>query len=413
MVKRIPMLLLVIFLLAGCSQGGTVMSYSERQAAASKLDFRLAQQSNLLGLKLFSQLRDKSGGNLTISPYSIATALALAYNGSAGETAEELGQLLGYSPGELQKLNASQQALLAVMQDAGPGIKLKLANSVWGTSQLPLRKDYLKTGKAYYEAEIRTTDLAAPRSVTEINGWVSKHTEHTITKMLDQPPGPDALAVLVNALYFKGGWKDAFPGENTRQAAFHLSADEALQVPMMSRNGYYSYAAQEDWQAIRIPYGAEQMDMLVILPGKHSSLEDLEARLAEGGFPAEEDFENQQGTVGLPRFTASYGTDLKDAVQALGVKQAFDPAKGDFSKLAEIPDPIYISKIIHKTYVDVNEKGTEASASTLVEMRMGAVPSVGAPFQMTVDRPFLFVIEDRQTGVWLFLGAIENPLLSH
>jgi serpin B len=231
--------------------------------------------------------------------------------------------------------------------------------------------------------------------------------------MLDQPPGPDALAVLVNALYFKGGWKDAFPGENTRQAAFHLSADEAVQVPMMSRKGYYSYAAQEDWQAIRIPYGAEQMDMLVILPGKHSSLEDLEARLAEGGFPAGEDFENQQGTVGLPRFTASYGRDLKDAVQALGVKQAFDPAKGDFSKLADIPDPIYISKIIHKTYVDVNEKGTEASASTLVEMRMGAAPSVGAPFQMIVDRPFLFVIEDRQTGVWLFLGAIENPLLSH
>ncbi|WP_060860778.1 serpin family protein [Paenibacillus riograndensis] len=389
------------------------MSYSERQAAASKLDLRLAQQSNLLGLKLFSQLRDKSGGNLTISPYSIATALALAYNGSAGETAEELGQLLGYAPGELQKLNASHQALLPVMQDAGPGIELKLANSVWGTSRLPLREDYLKTGKAYYKAEIRTTDLAAPRSVTEINGWVSKHTEHTIKEMLDQPPGPDAVAVLVNALYFKGGWKDAFPEENTRQAEFHLPADETVQVPMMSRTGYFPYAAHEDWEAIRIPYGDEQMDMLVILPSERSSLEDLETRLAEGGIPAEEDFENRQGTVGLPRFTANYGTDLKDAVQALGVKQAFDPAKGDFSKLADTPDPIYISRIIHKTYVDVNEKGTEASASTLVEMLAGAAPSVKLPFQMTVDRPFLFVIEDRQTGVWLFLGAIENPLLTH
>ncbi|WP_440837604.1 serpin family protein [Paenibacillus sp. 22594] len=410
--KSIPVLLLAFLLLAGCSQREDPMSYAERQASAAKLDFRLAQQSNLLGLKLFSQLRDKSDGNLTISPYSIATALALAYNGSAGETAEELGRLLGYAPGERKQLNASHQELMRLMQNAGPGVELKLANSVWGTTGIPLRKEYLATSEAYYDAEIRKVDLAAQRSVSEINGWVSKHTEHKITQMLDKPPGPQAVAVLVNALYFKGGWKEAFPEEDTRQADFQLSTNETVQVPMMRQKGYFSYSEHEDWQAIRIPYGDKQMDMLVILPSVHSSLEMLEARFEAGGFSAEEDFVMNQGTIGLPRFKVNFGTDLKAAVQALGVKLAFDPDKGDFSKLADSSDPIYISNIIHKTYIDVNEKGTEASASTLVEMDAGAAPSPGLPFQMTVNRPFLFVIEDRQTGVWLFIGAVENPLLS-
>ncbi|OKP88702.1 serpin family protein [Paenibacillus sp. P32E] len=408
--KKILKLLLAVFLLAGCSQGEAPISYAERQGSAAKLDFRLAQQSNLLGLKLFSQLKDKSGGNLTISPYSIATALALAYNGSAGETAEELGRLLGYAPDERKQLNKSHQDLMRLMQDAGQGVDLKLANSVWGTAGIPLRKEYLATSKTYYGAEIRKVDLAAQRSVSEINGWVSKHTEHKITQMLDKPPGPQSVAVLVNALYFKGGWKEAFPVENTRQAEFRLSTDETVQVPMMSQKGYFPYSEHEEWQAIRIPYGDKQMDMLVILPSVHSSLEELEGQFEAGGFPAEEDFVEKQGTIGLPRFKANFGTDLKEALQALGVKLAFDPDKGDFSKLADTSDPIFISNIIHKTYIDVNEKGTEASASTLVGMEMGAAPTPDLPFQMTVNRPFLFVIEDRQTGVWLFIGAVENPL---
>ncbi|OKP97641.1 serpin family protein [Paenibacillus sp. P46E] len=408
--KRIPKLLLAVFLLAGCSQSGAHMSYADRKGSADNLDVRLAQQSNLLGLKLFGQLKDKSGGNLTISPYSITTALALAYIGSDGETAEELGRLLGYAPDERMQLNKSHQDLMRFMQDAGQGVDLKLANSVWGTSGIPLRKEYLATSKTYYGAEIRKVDLAARRSVSEINGWVSKHTEHKITQMLDKPPGPEAVAVLVNALYFKGGWKEAFPVENTRQAEFRLSTDETVQVPMMSQKGYFPYSEHEEWQAIRIPYGDKQMDMLVILPSVHSSLEELEARFEAGRFPAEEDFVEKQGTIRLPRFKANFGTDLKEALQALGVKCAFDPDKGDFSKLADTSDPIFISNIVHKTYIDVNEKGTESSASTIVGMDMGAAPTPDPPFQMTVNRPFLFVIEERQTGVWLFIGAVENPL---
>lgn len=221
MIKRISVLLLAVLLLAGCSKGGSKMSYSERQTAAAGLDFGLAEQSNRLGAMLFGQLWKPGGGNLTVSPYSVAAALALAYNGADGETAEELGTLLGHAPDEREQLNTSHQVLLQLLNDAGPGIELKIANSVWGMKELPLRKDYLKTGEDFYNAEIRATDLAAEKSVTQINDWVSKHTGHKIRQMLTEPPGDQAVAVLVNALYFKAGWSDVFPEEATAPANFY------------------------------------------------------------------------------------------------------------------------------------------------------------------------------------------------
>lgn len=412
-VKRRPILMLAVLLitLGGCSEGGgSKVSYEDRQAAAAKLDSGLAVQNNQLGVKLFSQLWKPGSGNVTVSPYSVAAALALAYNGAAGETAEELGTLLGYAQQERQKLNDSHQALLQVMNAAGPGIELKIANSVWGAENLPLRKDYLKTAETFYNATVKVTDLAAAESVDEINGWVADHTEHQITEMLTEPVGPRAVAVLVNALYFQAGWTDVFPEEATAPADFYPPDGQTVQAMMMKRSGFFSYADTGLWQAVKLPYGEGQMEMTVVLPGEKSSLEELTAQLAAGDFPPEEEFTRTRGTLRLPRFKATYGEELTLALKALGVKLAFDPDRGEFPLLADLDVPIYFSKVIHKTYIDVNEKGTEAAASTVIAMRAGSAPPADAPFEMTVNRPFLFMIRDVQTGVVLFLGAIENPL---
>lgn len=385
------------------------MSYPERQAAAAKLDSGLADSSNRLGVKLFGQLRKQGSGNLTISPYSVAAALALAYNGSAGETAEELGKLLGYTPDERQKLNTGHQSLMKLLNYGGPGVELKIANSVWGMKGLPLRRDYLKTGKDFYDAQIKTTDLEAEKSVKEINGWVADHTGDKIQEMLTKPPGPQAVAVLVNALYFKGGWKDVFEEEATKQADFYPPDGPAVQVMMMKRSGMFEYATHERWQAVKLPYGEGQMEMIVILPGEQSSLQELTDGLEADGLPLEEDYTSSRGTLLLPRFTASYGTELSKVLQTLGVKLAFDPGRGDFSLMSDLDSPIYFEQVIHKTYIDVNERGTEAAASTVIDMRAGSAPPVDMPFEMNVNRPFLFMIRDAQSGVTLFLGTIENP----
>ncbi|MEK3901456.1 serpin family protein [Paenibacillus sp. FSL R7-0179] len=407
--KRLSALILTVLLLGGCSGGGSGMNYTERQAAAAELDPALAESSNQLGVKLFSQLWKQGGGNLTISPYSVAAALALAYNGSAGETAEELGKLLGYAPGERQKLNIGHQSLMKLLNHGEPGMELKIANSVWGMKGLPLRKDYLGTGKDFYDAQINTTDLAAEKSVKEINGWVADHTGDKIQEMLTEPPGPQAVAVLVNALYFKGGWTDVFEEEATKQADFYPPDGPAVQVMMMKRGGMFEYAAHEDWQAVKLPYGEGQLEMVVVLPGEQASLAELVSHLEQGTLPLDEGFSSTPGTLLLPRFTASYGTELSKALQALGVKLAFDPNRGDFSLMADLDDPIYFAQVIHRTYIDVNEQGTEAAASTLIQMDAGAAPPADKPFEMNVNRPFLYAIRDTQTGVVLFLGAIENP----
>lgn len=408
-------LLLPCILLAGCGSDGSgdsaassEMNFSERAESAAKLDTRLARQSNELGLQLLGKLREQNGGegNLTVSPYSISAALALAYNGSGGETAEELGKLLDYAPGELEQLNAGNKALLPLLNDAGPGIKLELANSVWADKGTPLRKNYLKAAEASYGAQVRTTDLSAEKSVTEVNQWVEDHTAGKIDSMLEQPPGDNTVALLVNALYFKGAWQEKFPVERSEPAEFHTGNNTSAEVMMMKQTGNFAYAENEDWQAVRLPYGEGQMEMLVILPSEGSSVDEV----LQGGLPARDQFTERFGTVGLPRFTAEYGIDLKEAVQALGMKTPFDPATADFSALADVDTPLFIGSIIHKTFIEVNESGTEAAASTLVAMDSGAAPTEDLPFEMTPDRPFIFIIEDTQTGLWLFLGAIGKPL---
>ncbi|OMF91219.1 serpin family protein [Paenibacillus sp. FSL R7-0273] len=418
-VLHLCILLLPCVLLAGCGSGSSgdvagdsaassKMNYSERAASAAKLDARLARQSNELGLRLLSKLREqgRAEGNLTISPYSISAALALAYNGSSGETAAELGGLLGYAPGELEQLNAGNKALLPLLNNAGPGIQLELANSVWVENGIRLHKHYLKAAETSYGAQVRTTDLSAEKTVVKVNQWVADHTAGKIDRMLEQPPGGNTVALLVNALYFKGAWQEKFPVERSEPAEFHSGNNTPAEVMMMKQTGNFAYAETKDWQAVRLPYGEGQMEMLVILPSEDWSVDEV----LQGGLPAGDQFAERFGTVGLPRFTAEYGADLKEAVQALGVKIPFDPAQADFSALADVDMPIFIGSIIHKTYIEVNEAGTEAAASTLVAMDAGAAPTADLPFELTADRPFIFIIEDRQTGLWLFLGTIGKPL---
>lgn len=418
--KQWVIVVAVMVLISGCTSSSSniapdieaPMDFADRMKASKELDPHLIETSNQLGLKLLRELRAKEEGrNLSISPYSITAALALAYNGSAGKTAAELGDLLGYSPAARNTMNAEHRALLTLLNHAGSGVELSVANSIWGAENVKLHKGFLTTGKEDYEAEIRQIDLSNQQSVTEINKWVSEHTEDKIKKMLENPLGKNAVAVLVNAVYFKASWRQVFLEENTRKEEFHPTADTTVQVDMMKQSGVFLYAESENWQAIRLLYGDGQMDMLVILPNEDYSLNALQEELAQGGFQ-DSLFDGDNGELSLPRFTVSYGADLKDTLKALGVKRAFDPDQGDFSKLADTRDSIFINQLLHKTYINVNEQGTEAAASTLAAMLAGGGPPTDEPFKMVVNRPFFYVIRDNQTGVWLFLGAVEDPLMT-
>ncbi|WP_150266606.1 serpin family protein [Paenibacillus tepidiphilus] len=397
-------------LLTSCGSKGQAPDTPEVQAAEIQPVTGLGEQINRLGLELFGKLRQEQQGNLIISPYSIYSALALAYNGSAGETAEELGQLLGYKPGERSLMNQEHLALMEHLETTAEDIELKIANSVWVEQGLTLREPYRKQSDTYYSASIHTAELASEQAVTDINKWVSEQTKGRISRMLETPITPDPATVLLNALYFAAGWQQVFPEENTAAGDFAVDKATTVQAMMMQRSGMYMYAETEDWQAVRLPFSNSSMGMLILLPGKHSSVQELTERLSRGEIPPVEQMEGKTGSLTLPQFSASFDTDLKEAVRALGVKLAFDKRRGDFSELVKLKDPLYIDRILHKTFIHVDEKGTEGAASTLVGMLAGGAPPQDEPFEMQVNRPFIMAVEDWASGSWLFLGAIENPL---
>ncbi|WP_187355389.1 serpin family protein [Paenibacillus tengchongensis] len=400
----------LILLLASCGSGPSSPAAPADGIHAEQAGNGLARHINSMGIQVLDELRQEKQGNLIISPYSIYTALALAYNGAAGETAGELGKLLGYAPDEREVMNNNHRNLFESFEKWGDGAELKTANSVWGQKGLKLLGSYKELVGDNYSASVHTADLSSDQTVADINRWVSDHTEDKITELLDTPFTTNPAAVLLNALYFSAAWKEAFPEQLTAAGEFTLEDGTAVQAMMMQQGTVYMYAETADWQAVRIPFSSRGLGMLVLLPGEHSSVEDIQRQMMRGEIPEAQRMESKQGRLILPRFSASFAADLRESVQALGVERAFSPKKGDFSELVQLADPIYIDCILHKTFIHVDEQGTEGAAATLAGLLVGGAAPEEEPFEMKVNRPFLFAIEDWASGVWLFLGIIANPL---
>ena len=377
----------------------------ERAAVLKQLDPQLVKAENDFGLRLHRQLITiKEGGeNVIFSPYSISTALALAYNGSAGETALEMEKVLGWTGLDRTQVNEGNQQLKLLLE-RGSGVILNVANSAWVHQDFTLKDSYLDQIRESYDAEIHTADLKSDAFVKDINDWVALKTKGMIRELYNKPLGEDDKAVLVNAIYFNGGWKDKFNAENTKEEAFTLDDGSVQKVPMMRIEQRFGYKETDSWQSIRIPYGDGRVNMLVILPGESSSLEELHRQLWKEPEIWKGSYETAEVNLRLPRFKAEAEAELADTLQRLGLKLPFDENHADFSDMAEVS--VFISKISHKAVVDVNEEGTEAAAVTGVVMTAESAPEM---VNMTVNRPFFFAIEDRDTGAWLFMGSVYKP----
>ncbi|MBE9916310.1 serpin family protein [Paenibacillus donghaensis] len=385
-----------------------VLSLGERQQAASKLNPAFIQAQNRFGLTLHQKLAPAvgQGQNLILSPYSIFTALALAYNGADGQTAKEMAQALGVQQLRKDQISAAFHTLQTLLEDAGSGVRLNTANSVWYQRGGSMKDSFVGTARKSYGAEIRDADFQNKKTLNEINDWVSKHTNGKIPSILDQLPAPETLAVLLNAVYFNGSWQKPFDPKDTREGSFTLADKTVKKVPMMAQSGMFEYKNTSEAQAIRLPYGDGRLDMMIIMPAEGRTLADLMNKIRKDPSPWQGNFPNASGEIRLPRFKAEYSGQLKDPLAQMGMKQAFDPAAADFTAMSDIK-PLFISSVLHKTVVDVNEQGTEAAAVTAIGLATASAPL--DRFRMDVDHPFFFCIEDRQTGLWIFMGTIENP----
>lgn len=366
--------------------------------------------NNQFAFDLYGRLREKEG-NLFFAPNSISTALAMTYAGARGDTASEMAKALHFAqpPDELHPAFA---ALLKELNGEGKkrGYQLSVANALWGQKGEGFKDDFLKLTKDNYGAGFRQVDFARATEAArqEINAWVEKRTRDKIKDLLK--PGvldPLTRLVLTNAVYFKGDWESPFKKDRTRDEAFDDGGGTKAKVPMMHQATKFKYHDAGSLQVLEMPYAGKELSMVVLLPKKVGGLADLEKsltadKLADWLGKARE----QQVIVSLPRFKTTSELSLNRPLEALGMKKAFQMPGADFSGMNGRED-LYITAVVHKAFVDVNEEGTEAAASTGVVIGLRAVPAQRPEFR--ADHPFVFLVRDTRSGSVLFLGRLVNP----
>jgi serine protease inhibitor len=362
---------------------------------------------NGFGLRLFQTLQPSVTGNIAISPLSVGMALQILYNGAAGSTQSAMAQTLELGVLSLADMNTANAALQASLLTADPLLTLVIANSLWTQSSAStVLPAFTQADQTYYGATLG--DLSgAPANV---NAWVSNATQGLITNILPAGDYSSDVAIIANALYFKGPWTSAFDTAQTTNQSFTLADGTQTSVPMMHQTGSYAYLAGADFQALSLPYGSGRMSMLIILPNAGVSLSSFVASMTLddlNGWIAT--LKSAGGSVGLPRFTATYQTQgLAQVLGTLGMSVALCPptsSDANFSALSS--QAVCVTDAVHQTVVQVDEAGTVAAAATTVTV--GIEVAQVSTFTMTMDRPFLYAIRDDVTGELLFIGALTNP----
>ncbi len=374
----------------------------------------LADGNAAFAFDLYRTLRAE-GGNLFFSPHSISTALAMTYAGAAGETASQMAATLHFALPQDRlhpAFNAYGLDLEARAKEPTEGtpFELSIANSLWGQQGFAFRPEFLDLLGENYGAGMRLVDFVADAEAARqaINRWVSDETRERIEDLI--PEGAvDAMTrlVLANAIYFKAGWLHPFDDSATGPEPFHLLDGSTLDVPMMHHSETYGYAIREGFRAVELPYLNGDISMLILLPDE-GRFQDVEQALTpEMVREVSGNLTHGPVNLGLPKFTYESAFSLRDALVSLGMTDAFDPDRADFSGMDGARD-LYISHVLHKAFVSVDEEGTEAAAATAVIMSVTSAPA-DEPITLTVDRPFIYLIRDGQTGSILFMGRVIEP----
>ena len=369
---------------------------------------QLANASNRFGFNLFTQIRNQQPqDNLVISPSSVAIALAMVRNGTNGTAKEEMTTALELDLLEPSVVDQSYQRLMETLKTADPNVKIAIANSFWVNQNITLKQQFIKDAEEFYEAEVTNLDFADSQTTNIINNWVAKNTANKITQIVDSVSSEDAL-YLLNAIYFKGIWTNKFDANATVEKPFYTNGSPQPQM-MMNQTGDYRYYQSDRFQAVRLPYGKkEELGMYIFLPQEDNSLAEFNEQLNIDNWQEWlSQMRSQKGNLTIPRFKLEYETDLVEYLSALGIEQIFSSSKADFSAMTDTP--VAVDTVKHKTFIEVNEEGTEAAAVTSIGIRITSAMPKDTPFNMNVNRPFFFAIRDDITETILFMGNVIEP----
>jgi serine protease inhibitor len=410
MMKRAVVLMMCVGLLCisiiGCSSSGT--SSFPGKYDMEKVSDKLVGANNGFSFDIFKKLIEEDGDkSVFISPFSISTALSMTYNGAATTTKEAMAKTLGYDGLELEVLNESYCNLISYLNNVDKKVKLDVANSIWIREGEQIKEDFISRNKELFNAEADMLDFSLESSVDTINRWISDATNGKIDKMLVPPISPDVVMYLINAIYFKGEWTRQFNPELTSDTVFTNGAGQKQAVKMMTRKGKTEYVEADGYKTVKLPYGSGKTAMYCILPEEGTDINEFAGRMDE------EEWENIRNGVSetedvilqIPRFKVEYGIkNLNDSLKVLGMEEAFS-GNADFSGIRE---GIFISRVLHKAVIEVNEEGSEAAGATVVVMEECA----GMNITFIANRPFLFIIAEEETGSILFMGKLSEVIHS-
>jgi serpin B len=405
---RLALCLLLLSALAAVLTGRTGAAPPARPAAPPADRAEAVKGNNAFALDLYARLRGREG-NLFFSPASVSTALAMTYAGARGQTAEEMAKTLHFTLGQ-DRLHPALGSLLRDLHAGRKdrGYRLSIANALWAQRGHPFLADFLKLNKDNYGAGVRKVDFkrATAEARQAINRWVEKQTQDKIKELLKRGVlDADTRLVLTNAIYFKGDWASQFKKDRTRQAPFQVSAKKKVTVPLMTQTARFNYLVGDGFQALELPYAGKDLSMVVLLPRKADGLADLEKKLtAEQLAGWLKGLRREKVTVVLPRFKATSEFSLKGTLSSMGMPTAFT-GRADFSGMDGKRD-LFLSAVVHKAFVDVNEQGTEAAAATGVVAKTVSAEII-ADFR--ADHPFVFLIRDQRSDSILFLGRLADP----
>lgn len=380
----------------------------------------LVEGNTAFACDLYGRLAGEEG-NLFFSPWSVSTCLSMTREGARAGTAAEMDRVLHFPE---SRRTAGFEDLIGALEaplvregwgddaEQVPAYEIAVANRLFGQAGYVFRPAFLDVVREAYGAGLEQLDIRSDPSGARayINGWVEEQTRDRIQDLLPQgTPTPDTRLVLVNAIYFKASWETPFRERATTTEAFHRLDGQTTDVPLMHRVGRYAYAGDEEVQVLELPYRGGDMSMVVVLPRARDGLPAVEAALdAEQLARWTAALRGAKVDVRLPRFEFASGFDLTRTLQAMGMQQAFSAEAADFSGMT-VEEPLYIGIVVHKAFVAVDEKGTEAAAATAVGMRAGAAPAPEEPVEFRADHPFLFWIRHRPTDSVLFLGRVVAP----
>jgi serpin B len=417
LVKYIFVLLLILFPFIDCVAG-------ERQILAEKVHTRIvAKRNNEFALALYAKLRAREG-NLFFSPYSISTALAMTYAGARGQTDTEMANVLHFPtvpsatvPADNTFARTQFHSLFGTivkdLSDRGKKDKYELhvANALWGQKGYGFLEEFLQLIKANYDGQLNEVDFiqAAEAARKTINAWVEDKTNNKIKDLISKGTlDKMTRLVLTNAIYFKGNWEKQFNKDRTKDAPFTLLSGEKVDAPMMNQKAEFKYMETEDFQALELPYVDDELSMVILLPRQFDGLPEFEKELAiENLSEWLGKLHKCEVIVSVPKFEMTSQFGLASVLKSMGMIDAFSLGRADFSGMNGKKD-LFISAVIHKAYVDVNEEGTEAAAATAVTMKMTSVGPTRMPV-FRADHPFLFLIRDNVSGSILFIGRVVNP----